>query len=434
MKWNQLTAVKLRTKIPGRYTDGSGLALLVKPSGARSWVLRIMANRVRRDIGLGSVDIDRPLGPVSDALDAVPLGRRRLLTLAEARLKAAEGRRLIRAGLDPVAVWQKDAIEIPTFEAKARAYWKVNEASWRNEKHRQTWLASLETYAFPSLGEKRVDEIDAGDISSILGPIWLDKPETADRVQQRICTVLTAAKVAKERNEAAPSVKEIKEGLPRRSETNSRQEQHLAAMHYRDLPALIRNVRTSPITVARLALLFTFYTCVRSGEVRGARWREIDEDAATWTIPGSRMKNGREHVVSLSKGALDVLSQIGALMGKKADNLVFPGPSGNEMSDATMAKAFKLAGGVGFTVHGSVRSGFRDWCAETQTAVPAAVAEAVLAHKLQNKTERAYHRTAYFDLRKPLMEIWARHICAASTSKRISKAGGRRSEATDKVG
>jgi integrase len=424
MKSNQLTAAKLRIKAPGRYTDGGGLMLLVKESGARSWVLRVMVNGVRRDIGLGSVDVDRQPGVATDTLEALPLGRRKLLTLAEARAKAAEGRRLAKAGLNPSEVWAKEAVVVPTFEKKATDFWEANKEHWRNEKHREQWLQSLQTYAFPTLKDKRVDEIDAGDISKAIVGIWLTKPETADRVQQRICTVLTAAKAGKERKDAVPTAKEIREGLPRRTETNTRQEENLAAMPYRDLPALIQRVRSSPVTVARLALLFVFYTAARSGEVRGMTWSEVDLDAATWTVPASRMKMGRAHIVTLSEPAVAVLRQIGELCGMKPGALVFPGINkGKPMSDATIAKAFKVAGGEGFTVHGSSRSGFRDWVAESMTTVEfrddrgmvklasaGDVAEAALAHALPNRVEASYRRTKFLEHRRVLMPLWAKHL------------------------
>lgn len=415
MKANQLKAANLRTRTPGRYTDGGGLMLLVKESGARSWVLRVMVNGVRRDIGLGSVELEeRKPGPVTDAIEALPYGRRKVLTLKEARFKAAEGRALIKAGLNPVAEWEKQAVVIPTFEAKARDYHTANKANWRNPKHRDQWLSTLETYAFPVIGQKRVDDIDAGDISRALASIWLTKPETADRTQQRICAVLTAAKASRERKEAVPTAKEIKEGLPRRSDTNSRQEEHFAAMDYRDIPRLIRSLRDSAPTIARLALRFTFYTCARSGEVRGMKWSEVDLDAATWTVPAERMKKGRAHIVPLSPPALAILHEVQALSSGKPDAIVFPGNGNKAMSDATMAKAFKLAGGEGFTVHGTVRSGFRDWCGETQASVPGPVAEAVLAHKVKDKTERSYHRSTYLDQRKALMPIWAQYLDGAN--------------------
>ncbi len=437
MKSNQLTAAKLRTKVPGRYTDGGGLILLVKETGARSWVLRVMVNGVRRDIGLGSVDVDRQPGPATDALEALPLGRRKLLTLAEARAKAAEGRRLAKAGIDPVAEWAKVAVIVPTFEAKATEFWEANKAHWRNEKHREQWLQSLKTYAFPTLKAKRVDEIDAGDISKAIARIWLTQPETADRVQQRICTVLTAAKAAKERRDAVPTAKEIREGLPRRTETNTRQEENLAAMPYRDLPALIARVRASPVTVARLALLFVFYTAARSGEVRCMTWGEVDLEGATWTVPGTRMKMGRAHAVPLSDPALAILRQMAEMTGTKLSAFVFPGiKKGQPMSDATMLKALRVAGGVGYTVHGTSRSGFRDWVAETLTTVEVRddtgrirqanagdVAEAALAHALPNRVEASYRRTKFLDHRRVLMPLWAQHLDGANNVVTLRAVG-----------
>lgn len=423
MKANQLTVAKVRTKTPGRYTDGGGLMLLVKESGARSWVLRVVINGTRCDIGLGSVDLDRQPGEAADAIEAVPIGKRKHLTLAEARQKAADGRRLARSGIDPRTVWDKVEASVPTFENRATTYWNVNKASWRNDKHRETWLSSLQAHAFPTLGNMRVDEIDASHICDALRPIWYTKPETANRVQQRICAVLGAAKLGKERTDPAPSAKEIRSGFLARSATNSKQAGNYAAMDYADLPELMRAVRNAPTTVARLALQFNAYTCTRTGEVRGMRWREVDLDAARWVIPGERMKRGKEHVVPLSKPAVAILKQVAELFGTKPGDVVFPGVGGKPMSDATIAKAFKLAGGAGFTVHGSVRAGFRTWCAETQTSVPDLVAEAVLAHDVKDKVVKSYMRSNFFDMRVKLMDIWAQHLNGASSVVPLAVVG-----------
>lgn len=415
MKANQLNVAKVRTKVPGRYTDGGGLMLLVKESGSRSWVLRVVVEgQGRKDIGLGSVDLDRQPGEAADMLEALPIGKRKHLTLAEARQKAAEGRRLARSGIDPRILWDKAIEVVPTFADKATAYWQLNKGTWRNDKHRETWLTSLQAHAFPMLGDKRVDEIDTSHICDALRPIWYTKPETANRVQQRICAVLNSAKLAKERKEPVPTAKEIRSGFPARSATNSKQASNYAAMDYRDLPELMRTVRNAPPTVARLALQFNAYTCTRTGEVRGMTWREVDLEAARWTIPPDRMKRGKEHVVPLSKPAVAILKQVGELFGMKPDAIVFSGMKNKPMSDATIAKAFKLAGGAGFTVHGSVRAGFRTWCAETQTHIPEAVAEAVLAHEVKDKVVKAYRRTEYFEMRVALMEVWARHLAGAA--------------------
>ena len=382
-----LTAKQVLHAKPGRHLDGKGLYLLVKPTGSKSWVLRVQADGRRRDFGLGPAD---------------------LVSLEEARGKAIEGRKLMRVGRDPSIEWKRIQTAIPTFAEVARQFHQTNKSGWRNAKHSAQWLTSLETYAFPSIGKLLPDNIDAPKIWSLLGPIWQDKPETARRVRQRIGTILDYAKAHGWRTDEAPmrALAMIASKQPKRTG-------HFAAMPYVDLPAFMAGLREQEATVGRLALQFAVLTATRSGEVRGATWDEIDLDKALWSIPGERMKAGEPHVVPLSGAALAILRQAQGLVTGRKGEPVFPGFKAKPLSGMTLSKALRVAGGTGSTVHG-MRSAFRDWVAEMMPTVPGDVAEAALAHTIANKTEAAYRRAKYLDQRRDLMERWAEYIAGAS--------------------
>lgn len=392
-----LSVVQVRNAKAGRHADGRGLYLLVKPSGARSWVLRIQSTGRRRDLGLGSVLLDRRV-KVAD----VPLGALRELTLAEAREKAALGRTLVKAGLDPSVEWKRLTAVIPTFEQAARQYHDNIKAGFRNARHSASWLSSLVMHVFPKLGATRIDRIDTAAIQSTLLPIWLTIPETARRIRQRIGAVLDFAHGQGWRLAEAP-LRAVSRGMPNQSKLAS----HFAAMPYSDVPALMYVLRSKPETVGRLALQFVILTAARSGEVRGTTWGEIDLAGATWNVPANRMKAGLAHSVPLSTSALALLTTMKEVSESKTDDLVFSGASGNQMSDMTMTKALRDAGSA-VTVHG-FRSSFRDWAAE-RTSFPPEWAEAALAHTLSNKVEAAYLRTKFLDQRRKLMAAWGDYI------------------------
>ena len=383
----KLTALQVKNAKPGRHGDGKGLHLLVSPSGSKSWVLRVQAHGRRRDFGLGPVD---------------------LVTLQEARDKAIEGRRMICAGLDPSLEWKRVQNVIPTFEVAARKYHENIKGGWKNGKHGAQWLSTLETHAFPIIGSKRVDLIDAPAIQSVLLPIWLKVPETARRVRQRLGAVLDFAHGQGWRAAEAP-MRAVSKGLPK----HSKRSEHFAAMPYVYLPDFMTKLRGMEASVGRMALQFAVLTAARSGEVRGATWDEIDMDAALWTIPAVRMKAGEPHTVPLSPAALDVLREVQGFITGRPGEPIFPGLKGKPLSDMTLAKALRVAGGDGATVHG-MRSAFRDWVAEKMPTVPGDVAEAALAHAIKNKTEAAYRRAKYLDQRRELMAKWAEYLAGGS--------------------
>lgn len=425
-----LTHTGVKNAKVGRHSDGGGLYLLVKPQlvsegedkgkpklgpdgkalvASKSWVLRVQHNGMRRDFGLGAF-IEKTVG------GNLAIERRKLLTLIEAREKANKGRLLAKAGINPSAAWRElEAAETPpvTFEQAAREYHKQVSRSWRNSKHGDQWINTLETYAFPHLGKMSVADIDASAIQKVLLPIWLSKGETARRVRQRIGAVLDYAQGKGWREAEAPmrSLNQLMGGIKQPKGGN------FAAMPYADVPAFMAKLAEADASVGRLALQFLILTAARSGEVRGATWGEFDLDAAEWRIPPERMKADKLHIVPLVPAAVAILKQMRGLFPSNASDIVFPGLKGKLMSDATMAKAMRVAGGGNYTVHG-FRSSFRDWAAET--GLNNDWAEAVLAHSVagqEGKTVASYKRTTFFDQRRDkLMPAWASFILADSSN------------------
>jgi integrase len=378
----------------GRHHDGGGLSLLVKPSGARSWVLRVQHHGRRRDYGLGSFTA-RTGDP------SVPITLRRSLTLAQAREKARLGRDLAKAGINPSAAWRVEAETVPTFSYAAEEYHRQVSKAWRNGKHGDQWITTLKTYAFPLLGTLPVDSIDAPMIQRVLTPIWLSKPETARRVRQRIGAVLDYAHGRGWREGEAPmrALRQLMGGLKQPKGKN------FAAMPYRELPAFMRGLSEGEPSIGRLALRFLILTAARSGEVRKARWRDVDLEMGEWRVPEENAKTGRLHIVPLVPAAADILRAIpGTGM---PDGFIFPGLR-KMMSDATLAKVLRTQASGDYTVHG-FRSSFRDWAAET--GYPDSWAEAALAHTNPNRTESAYRRTTFFAQRQQkLMPDWASYL------------------------
>jgi integrase len=376
-------------KEPGRYSDGDGLILEVRPGGSKSWLARLQSNGRRRDYGLGSF---------------------KDISLNEAREKAREYRKLLRAGTDPLEA-KRLARELPTFKAAAKAYhgeWKKRR---RNAKHEAQWLSTLEAYAFPRFGDLRVDQVGTGHVRDALADIWLIKPETARRVRQRIGKVLDYAHGAGWRSAFAMSA--VNGSLPEQPRKTGRFE----AMPYARVPEFSVAVKERT-SMGRLALEALILTAARSGEIRGARWNELDLDTATWTVPAERMKMGKAHVVPLSPAAVEVFKRAATLRSEAAE-LVFHGAKrGKPLSDMTLLKVLRDLKEP-YTVHG-FRSSFRDWVAE-QTNFPGEVAEAALAHAIPNKVEAAYKRTDFLEKRRKLMEAWGCY-CTGSNSNIVQLA------------
>lgn len=381
-----------RLSKPGLHAVGGvpGLALQVLPSGGRTWILRTIIGNRRREMGLGGYPA---------------------VTLAMAREAAREARELIRRGIDPIEAARetREALKVTptvayTFKAAAEAYIAAHEASWKNPKHRDQWTATLKNYAYPVMGMLDVAAIELSHVMRVLEPIWIKKTETAKRLRGRIEMVLdwAGARGFREGPNPARWRGHLDKLLAKPSKVHR-------IVHHRALPideisAFMIRLRDADGVGAR-ALEFAILTAARSGEVRGATWREIDLDARLWTISAERMKAAREHRAPLSDAAVAVLK---AMPPGRPDSYLFRAVHGGRLSDMTISSVLRRLD-VDAVPHG-FRSTFRDWVAE-RTAYPNEVAEMALAHAVGNKVEAAYRRGDLFEKRLAMMNDWA-EFCA----------------------
>ncbi|MBX3583388.1 MAG: integrase arm-type DNA-binding domain-containing protein [Rhizobiaceae bacterium] len=374
-------------KKPGRHSDGGGLYLNVGPTGKKSWLFMwVPKGSKRREMGLG----------------AYPT-----VKLAQARARAAEYRTAIEEGRDPIAEKAKQAE--PTFAECADLYIASIKSEWRNAKHEYQWNQTLSDTYCAQIRSKKVSTIATEDVLSVLKPVWLDKNETASRLRGRIERVLEFAKVKGWRSGENPAAwrGNLRNLLPKRQKL---QRGHQPAMRYQDVPTFLGRLRDSEALAAR-ALEFVILTVGRSGEVLGAKWSEIDFDEKLWNVPRERMKAGAAHTVPLSTAAIQLLK---TLHEHRTSEYVFPRTEDKPLSDMAMLMLLRRMKLTDVTVHG-FRSSFRDWCGDA-TAFPREVAEAALAHKVGDETERAYRRSDAVEKRRKLMQAWADYIGSATAS------------------
>jgi integrase len=384
----KLTAVKVNAlTAPGYVSDGDGLYLQVSPAGTKSWVFRYKLAGKSREMGLGSL---------------------RVVSLAEAREAAAACRKQLHAGLDPISARDrerakaKDRVSV-LFRECAQSYIEAHRSGWRNAKHADQWVNTLQTYAFPVLGDMPVDLIEPSHVERVLQPIWTAKAETAFRLRGRIECVLDWATSRKYRTGENPAKwrGNLDNLLPKVSRI--KRISHFAALPFADIGAFVDKLRAVEGISAR-ALEFTILTAARTGETVGAKWDEFDLDAGIWTIPAERMKAKREHRVALSGRALEILTQMKAA---PIGDYVFPGNKVRKpLSAMAMLMTLRRMGHGDLTVHG-FRSTFRDWASEA-TAYSRDVVEMALAHAVENRVEAAYRRGDLLDKRRDLMNDWAR--------------------------
>lgn len=385
---NKLNALAVsRASKRGYLADGGGLYLQIGANGGKSWVFRFRDGAKLREMGLGSTHT---------------------LTLAEARDAALLCRKQRLAGLDPIAARQDtrakarlEAAKAITFRQCAEAFIESHKAAWTNPKHAAQWGSTLGTYAYPTLGKLAVAAVDSGLILKVIEPIWATKAETASRLRQRIEAVLDWAAVRGYRTGENPArwKGHLDQSLPARGKVSK--VQHHAALPYPEIGGFMERLRQQP-GVSALALEFAILTAARTGEVLGARWEEMDLVGNLWTIPGERMKAGREHRVPLSDSARAVLDKL----PKGSSPFVFPGArEGKPLSGMALLMTLRRMGRDDLTAHG-FRSTFRDWAAE-RTNFPPDVAEMALAHTIDDKVEAAYRCGDLFEKRQRLMDDWA---------------------------
>lgn len=381
---------------PGRHGDGNGLYLVVDPSGARRWIVRVVVkgqrNRkggpLRTDFGLGGADV---------------------VTLHQARDRALEYRRMAKQGLNPRYNARQ---EVPTFEEVAQQVHIERLPTWKNAKHGQQWINTLRDYAFPKIGRMPVDSIGQPEVLMCLSPIWTEKHETARRLAQRIKTVLDVAK-SKGFREGENPVTAIKDGgvLPK----VKAKPKHHKAMEWQDVPAFYADLKSRSAMAAK-ALLFTCLTGSRTSEVLKMRWEEVEFESRLWICPADRMKGGETHRVPLTDEMTAVLEPLKEMQS----DYVFEGQKRHRpLSNMAMLMLLRRMGVEGVTVHG-FRSTFRVWAAEVANA-PREVAEMSLAHRIGSEVELAYQRSDLLEKRRALMERWS--IFVTGQSGRIISLG-----------
>lgn len=387
----KLTKNLVRTLGPGRHGDGNGLYLVVDPSGARRWIVRVTVkgqrNRhgklLRTDFGLGGADI---------------------VTLNQARDRALEYRRMAKQGINPRYNVRQ---EVPCFEEIARQVHIERLPTWKNPKHGQQWINTLADYAFPKIGRLPVSEVGQPEVLQVLLPIWTEKHETAKRLAQRMKAVLDVAK-SKGFREGENPVTTIRDArvLPQ-----VRQKvQHHKAMDWKDVPAFYDALDKKSATAAK-ALMFTCLTACRTSEVLNARWEEFDFEKLLWTVPAERMKADRDHRVPLTDQMIAIVEPLKAMRS----DVVFEGQRRHKpMSNMAMLMLLRRMKVDGITVHG-FRSAFRDWVSE-QSNFSRDLAEMSLAHQVGSEVERAYARADLLEKRRELMIAWCTYVCSASLS------------------
>ena len=376
---NSLSDTRVKSlSVPGRYADGNGLYLYVKPSGARSWVYRWKEQGKRRELGLGGYPT---------------------VSLARARQRAKDARESLLDGSDPIL--EKKRASEPLFQDCVTEFLEARETEWRNEKHRAQWRMTLTKYAKP-IARKRVSKVGTEDILRVLKPIWTEKHETASRLRGRIERVLDYAEAHGWRSGDNPARwrGHLKDVLPARQKLTRG---HHSAIDYKDLPAFMKALRANESVSAR-ALEFLILTASRTGEVIGAEHGEIDTVEMIWTVPAERMKAGREHRVPLVDRASEIAQQFAGV----SDYLFPGGRRGRPLSNMAMAKVLLNLHRSDITVHG-FRSAFRDWVGDS-TKFPREIAEQALAHRVGNATEQAYRRRDALERRRELMEAWAGYL------------------------
>ena len=413
-------AALLKAGRKGRFRVDSDLYVEIDENDRRNWGFRYSLDSKPRWMRLGAVDVTGKSGG---------------LTLAQAKHSAAEKRVLVPKGVDPIDQrWAEPATrkttveattarvpsQTPTFEEACEDCFRDLEKGWRSAQYSRNWLTTARLYAYPAIGNLPVSDITTDHVEAVLQPLYEKKPATGKRLRRIMETVLDGARVrgwragenpARWRGHLAVLLPKLK----------TMQARHHAALDWRQMGAFMRYA-SEQRSMVWCCIEFVTLTAARSGEVPGMRWREVDWQARTWTVPAERMKAQREHRVPLSEPALELLRQVRGDVEPDGGSLLSRSPAHDgELTDASLLAALKRAGwkdagGRPVTVHG-LRSTFRDWCAE-ETDYPREVAEAALAHVVGDRVEAAYRRSDLFEKRRRLLADWAAFRCPPSVVNR----------------
>ena len=388
-------AVESLTKagIPGKTNDGDGLYLQTSKPGASSWIFRYKLDGKSREMGLGPYPA---------------------VTLAVARQLAADQRKLLASGSDPLAARdanreakreaeRKAAALRTTFETLASEYIEAHGTSW-SEQWRKGWRSKLERYAFPIIGKLPASAIETEHVLKVLQPIWATKTRTADEVRAHIERVLDAAKSRRLRDGDNPARwrGHLDNLLSKTEKKKARQYQHFPAMKWQDVPALMERLaglEEQDIFALRLLIL----TGARSHMVIGARWDEFDLNAGIWSLPAERMKMRLPFVIPLAPEVVELLENLPRI---EVSAHLFPGRSKTgHMYEKAFFHTLRRLELEGVTAHG-FRATFRDWASDC-TSHPRRVCELALAHDERDQTESAYSRSDFLEQRRALMRDWS---------------------------
>ena len=373
----RLTPKSVEHAKPGKHYDEHGLILTARPSGSKYWFWRGTVRGKRTDLGVGTYPY---------------------VSLAEARDIAFQYRKLSKAGHDP-----RTNRACPTFADALKTVIALHRRTWKpGGGSEQQWRSELGTHVMPRLGQKRVDEITTGDVMAVLTAdhLWTRRPTIAKRVRQRIGAVMKWA-IAQGHRADNPAGDAIGAALPK----HNGRKMHYGALPHAEVSRAIIQVRDGGSWAGiKLAFEFLVLTAARTAEVRLATWDEIDLESATWTVPASRMKAGRQHRVPLADRAVEILREAEDLIG--GEGLLFPGPRGQVIHSASIYSMLRRQG-IQTTLHG-FRASFRTWYGDS--GQPRELAEAALAHIVPNATEAAYARGTMFERRRRLMADWAGYL------------------------
>lgn len=391
---------------PGTYEDGDGLRLVVKATGRKSWVLRFQLNGKRREMGLGSFP---------------------QVGLKAARIVAAEQRKVLAAGADPMVARdaererQREAQRIKearkvTFEKLATEYVEAHGLAW-SDKWRKGWIRKLELYAFPIIGKLPANEIQTEHVLRVLQPIWIDKTRTADEVRGQIEQLLDAAKARRLRDGDNPARwrGHLDNLLSKAEKKKARKRQHFPAMKWQDVPGLMAKLAQSQTRSAAAARLLIL-TGARAQMVRLAAWDEFDLKAGVWSLPAERMKMRQAFDIPLAPEVVELLQELPRIEGSP---YLFPGQGKSGVMHANAIRnLLHELGHDDVTRHG-FRSSFRDWANE-RTHYPREVCELALAHDERDQTEAAYSRSDFMEKRRALMADWAKYATKPAASKVVA--------------
>jgi integrase len=375
---NTLSHLLARNLVAGKYADGQGLWLVKRDRQLGKWVLRLVIDGKRREMGLG---------------------RWPDVSIAEARERAATARRVVRDGEDPIEMRIKAKIK-PSRLTLAQAIdscFEARKAELKGDGEAGRWMSPIKQHIIPKIGKVPVEEVDQHVLKSALEPIWHKKADTARKALNRISLTLKHAAALGLEVDLQATMK-VRALLGKQRHTP----EHIPSMPYAEAPAYYASLVARKGQMSLLALRFAMVTALRTSEIRYATHAMIETDVLV--IPAEVTKTNREHRVPLGPEALKIITEAKAL---QTSALLFPSPTGLVMSDQTMSQLM-VRDGLAYRPHG-FRATFRTWAEEVADA-PFEVAEAVLGHVVEGDVARAYQRSDRLEKRRALLERWEVNI------------------------